>query len=142
MMEELITLRRLIYWDFGRRIVRRVWRYSPRADQGRGAPGARPPPLKLEKIRFFCVKSWFFTRNTPKMFAPPSVIGKNMIFWRKIVIFHTKYPNKFRASLRSVQFFYVCPPLTWNPGSAPALEMKCTNVYFKQGLAKKKMTQK
>jgi hypothetical protein len=37
-----------------------------------GAPGA-PPPLKLEK---------------------------NMIFLRKIVIFHTKYPNNFRVSLR------------------------------------------
>jgi hypothetical protein len=45
------------------------------ADQG-GAPGARPPK-----------------------------IGKNMIFWRKIVIFHTKYPNNFRAPLRSAQFF-------------------------------------
>ena len=32
-------------------------------------------------------------------------IGKNMIFLRKIVIFHTKYPNNFRASLRSAQFF-------------------------------------
>ena len=32
-------------------------------------------------------------------------IGKNIIFWRKIVIFHTKYPKKFRASLRSAQFF-------------------------------------
>jgi hypothetical protein len=29
----------------------------------------------------------------------------NMIFWRKIVIFHTKYPNNFRASLRSAQIF-------------------------------------
>ena len=36
--------------------------------------------------------------------APPK-IGKNLIFWRKIVIFHTKYPQKFRASLRSAQFF-------------------------------------
>ena len=27
---------------------------------------------KLEKIWFFGVKSWFFTRNTPTMFAPPS----------------------------------------------------------------------
>jgi hypothetical protein len=26
-------------------------------------------------------------------------IGNNMIFWRKIVIFHTKYPKNFRASL-------------------------------------------
>jgi hypothetical protein len=30
------------------------------------------PPLKLEKIWFFGVKSWFFTRNTPNIFAPPS----------------------------------------------------------------------
>jgi hypothetical protein len=36
--------------------------------------------------------------------APPK-IGKNMIFWSKIVIFHTKYPKNFRASLRSAQFF-------------------------------------
>jgi hypothetical protein len=36
--------------------------------------------------------------------APPK-IGKNMIFWRKIVIFHTKYLNNFRASLRSAQIF-------------------------------------
>ena len=46
--------------------------------QGGGAPGAPPPPPK---------------------------IGKNMIFWRKIVIFHTKYPKIFRASLRSAQIF-------------------------------------
>jgi hypothetical protein len=32
--------------------------------------------------------------------APPK-IGKNMIFLRKIVIFHTKYPKIFRASLRN-----------------------------------------
>ena len=32
--------------------------------------------------------------------APPK-IGKNMIFWRKIVIFHTKYPKNVRASLRN-----------------------------------------
>jgi hypothetical protein len=42
------------------------------ADPAGGAPGARPPK-----------------------------IGKNMIFWRKIVIFHTKYPNNFSASLRN-----------------------------------------
>ena len=36
--------------------------------------------------------------------APPK-IGKNMIFCRKIVIFHTEYPNNFRASLRSAQCF-------------------------------------
>ena len=43
--------------------------------QGGGAP---PHPLLLEKILFF---------------------------WRKIVISHTKYPQHFRASLRSAQFF-------------------------------------
>ena len=32
-------------------------------------------------------------------------IEKNKIFWRNIVIFHTKYLNNFRASLRSAQFF-------------------------------------
>jgi hypothetical protein len=32
--------------------------------------------------------------------APPK-IGKNKIFWRIIVIFHTKYPNIFCASLRN-----------------------------------------
>ena len=37
--------------------------------------------------------------------ARPPKIGINMIFWRKIVIFHTKYPKYFRASLRSAQFF-------------------------------------
>ena len=31
--------------------------------------------------------------------SPPPKIGKNMIFWRKIVIFHTKYLKNFRASL-------------------------------------------
>jgi hypothetical protein len=30
--------------------------------------------------------------------APPPKIGKNMIFWRKIVIFHTKYPKNFRSA--------------------------------------------
>jgi hypothetical protein len=33
-------------------------------------------------------------------------IEKNMIFWRKIVIFHTKYPKHFRASLHSALFFF------------------------------------
>jgi hypothetical protein len=41
--------------------------YSPGVDSGGGAHPARAPPK----------------------------IGKNMIFWRKIVIFHTKYPKYF-----------------------------------------------
>jgi hypothetical protein len=35
---------------------------------------------------------------------PPLKLEKNMIFWGKIVIIHTKYPKNFRASLRSAQF--------------------------------------
>jgi hypothetical protein len=50
--------------------------------------------------------------------APPKS-RKNMIFWRKIVIFHTKYPKHFRTSLRSEQFFLSASPLIWNPGCAP-----------------------
>jgi hypothetical protein len=40
--------------------------------RGWGRTRRAPPPLKLEKIWFFGVKPWFFTRNTPKFFAPPS----------------------------------------------------------------------
>jgi hypothetical protein len=48
-------------------------------------------------------------------------IGKNMIFWRKIVIFHTKYPKNFRFPSPRRHFFKSPPPLTWNPGSAPVM---------------------
>ena len=61
-------------------------------------PGA---DSELEKILFFGVKSWFFTRNTPKMFAPPSA--------RRI--------------------FFKCAPLTWNPGSAPASRVVICSLY-------------
>jgi hypothetical protein len=37
--------------------------------------------------------------NTPHI--PGADPGGNMIFWRKIVIFHTKYLKYFRASLRN-----------------------------------------
>jgi hypothetical protein len=37
-----------------------------------GADPGGAPPLKLEKIWFFGVKSWFFTRNTPRILALPS----------------------------------------------------------------------
>ena len=33
--------------------------------------------------------------------APPLKLEKKKNFWRKIVIFHTKYPQNFRASLRN-----------------------------------------
>jgi hypothetical protein len=70
-----------------------VWN-CPHTYQGRIQWGAHPAraPLKLGKIWFFGVKSWFFTRNTPKFCAPPS----------------------------ARRFFFECAPLTWNPGSAPA----------------------
>jgi hypothetical protein len=41
---------------------------------------------------------------------PHPKIGKNKIFWRKIVIFHTKYPQNIRTSFRSVQLFLSAPP--------------------------------
>ena len=40
-------------------------------------------------------------------------LEKNMIFWRKIVIFHGA-------------IFLSAPPLTWNPGSAPELPPEVT----------------
>ena len=73
------------------------------ADPGGGGRPRRAPPLKLEKIWFFCVKSWFFTRNTPTNFAPPSA--------RRI--------------------FFKCAPLTWNPGSAPEMWYNMTNEWKK-----------
>ena len=45
---------------------------------------------------------------------PPSAIGKNMIFWHKIVIFHTKYPKNVRPP----------PPLGANFLSAPPTNLK------------------
>jgi hypothetical protein len=74
------------------------------ADSG-GGRTRRTPPLKLKKKNIFWRKIVIFHTKYPKIFAPPSAIGKNMIFWRKIVIFHTKYPQNFRASLCSAQFF-------------------------------------
>ena len=51
---------------------------NPTFTFGGGGRTRRTPALKLEKIWFFC---------------------------RKIVIFHTKYPNIVRVSLRSARFF-------------------------------------
>ena len=49
-------------------------------------------------------------------------VKKNQIFWRKSMIFHTKYPNNFRASLRSAQFSK-CTHVAWNPGSTPDIDL-------------------
>ena len=78
---------------------------------------SRLPP-QLEKIWFFYRKIVIFHTKYPKHFRASFAIEKDMIFWRKFVIFHKKYPNNFRASLHSAQFFK-CGPLAWNPGSAP-----------------------
>jgi hypothetical protein len=42
----------------------------------------------LKKNSFFDVKSFFFPENTPTFVPPLSAIGKNIIFWREIVIYH------------------------------------------------------
>jgi hypothetical protein len=79
--------------------------------------------------------------------APPNKIGKNMIVWHIIVIFHTKYPKQFRASLCSARFFLSAPPpppLTWNPGAAPETgsltaiwsKVSCTICYIIHNLPK------
>ena len=59
-------------------------------EQGRIQGGARPPrpvPLKLEKIRFFGVKSWFFNPgSTPEgvwCLAPLSTIFQQ---WRSVIL--------------------------------------------------------
>jgi hypothetical protein len=53
-----------------------------------------------------------------------------MIFWRKIVIFHTKYPNNVRASLRSAQFLNAGQSLAYlqSSGILPVLSDKLNNV--------------
>ena len=78
-----------------------------RGESRGGASGARPP--KIGKNMIFWRKIVIFHTKYPKIFAPPSAIGKNMIFWRKIIIFHTKYPKNVHASLRSAQFYKVHP---------------------------------
>jgi hypothetical protein len=58
---------------------------------------------------------------------PPKIV-KNMIFLRKIVIFHTKYPIIFGPPSARRNYFKCTPP-TWNPGSAPIdLNMYIINV--------------
>jgi hypothetical protein len=85
------------------------YRYTGADPGGVGAHPARAPPLKLEKIWFFGTKSWFFKRNTPKIFAPPSAIGKNMIFWRKSWFFTRNTPNNF-APPSARRYFFKCAP--------------------------------
>ena len=86
--------------SFRRSMLISFWIDVPEADaEGRAHP-VRAPTLKLGGGEIG-VKSWFFTRNTPNIFAPPSA-RRN---------------------------FFKCAPLTWNPGSAPIdLNMYIINV--------------
>jgi hypothetical protein len=77
--------------------------------QGR-IQGERTRP-KIGKNKIFWRKIVIFHTKYLKNFRASLRNWKNMIFWHKIVIFHTKYPNNFCASLRSAQFFLSLPPL-------------------------------
>ena len=79
------------------------------AGSGGGAPDARAPP-KIGKNMIFWRKIVIFHTKYLKNVRASLGNWKNMIFWRKIVIFHTKYPKNFRASLCSAQFFLSAPP--------------------------------
>ena len=85
--------------SFRRSMLISFWIDVPGVDPGGKAQPVRSPTLQLEKIWFFGVKSWFFTRNSTKIFAPPSA-RRN---------------------------FFNCAPLTWNPGSAPDIDL---NIYI------------
>jgi len=58
------------YWYFFKKEVHLCWICEAIHETFHGQNQGRI--LKLEKIWFFRVKSWFFTRNTAKIFAPPS----------------------------------------------------------------------
>jgi hypothetical protein len=80
---------------------------------GAGSGGAHPTrarPLKLEKIWFFGVKSWFFTRNTSKMFALPSAIEKIWFFGVKSWFFTRNIPKIFAPPSARRNFFKCAPP--------------------------------
>jgi hypothetical protein len=80
--------------------------------ESRGAHPAPSPP-KIGKNMIFWRKIVICHTKYPQTFSPlPPQLEKNMICWRKIVIFHTKYPKNVRASHRSAQFFLNGPPLT------------------------------
>jgi hypothetical protein len=67
--------------------------------------GSMPGSVKSKIIKWVFVVSPLSTHQDQGRIPPPSAIEKNMIFWRKIMIFHTKYPKNIRASLSPAQFF-------------------------------------
>jgi hypothetical protein len=94
--------------------------------ESRGAHAA----LKLEKIWFFVIKSWFFTWNTPTIFAPSSGIGKKYDFLAWNRDFSHEIPQKCSHLPPLGTIFLNAPTLTWNPGSAPAYYILCYVTVF------------
>ena len=77
----------IFYYEIALRVNLRKYTFQGRIQRGAHmAPPPPPPPLKLEKI-------WFF--------------------WRKIVIFHTKYPKNVRASLRNYKKIWLVGVKSW-----------------------------
>ena len=93
------------------------WVYDPHGSQCFSTDISDMPCLKFRVPKWWnLLKLWSIFRHRwpgadsgggehPVRASPPPKIGKNMNFWRKIVIFHTKYPTNFRAFLCSVQLF-------------------------------------
>jgi hypothetical protein len=67
------------------------------------------PPLKLEKIWFFGVKSWFFTRNTPKFSHLPLQLEIIWFFGVKSWFF-TRNTQKFSRPPPLGAIFLSAPP--------------------------------
>ena len=70
------------------KIVSDLWQVGGLLLQGRIQGGGGGAKIGINMI--FWREIVIFHTKYPQNFAPPSAIGKNMIFWRKIVIFHTK----------------------------------------------------
>jgi hypothetical protein len=59
---------------------------------------------ELEKIWFFGVKSWFFTRNTPKISHLTPQLEKNWFFGVKSWFFTRNIPKMFNATFKNISF--------------------------------------
>ena len=86
-------------------ILRKKVHCVPGANPGGGGRTRRVSPLKLEKNMIFWRKIVIFHTKYPKHFRASLRNWKKYDFCRKIVIFHTKFPKIFRVSLRSARFF-------------------------------------
>ena len=75
----------------------------------RGGRTRRASPLKLEKIIFFGVKSWFFTRNTQKISHLPPQLEKIWFFGVKSW-FSTRNIPKIFAPPSARRIFFKCAP--------------------------------